>query len=88
MSDASEIYFNYPYWWVSFKGGAAVFINAKGWNAAWEEGQLLGDVEDVRTLPQPTGDWSSDGRPGYCYQPERCAGRTTCPRADSCSGID
>lgn len=80
-------------YWLTFKGHAAGCVDAE----SEYDAKLIGkhftkvDVETCRTLPYPASPRISayvhpvHGKcPSFCYSPEKCAGRTSCPGNRSC----
>jgi hypothetical protein len=75
-----------PNWWIRFsdkRGGFNSFADTK--EAAQAEGDAMGAVIEVLPLPYPSREGHPNGCPPFCYTPERCAGRTSCPKSYACS---
>lgn len=79
-----------PYW-VKFKGSAPGCVEAEDAESAMAAVSHLSPVSAER-IPYPAEPRlvvDKSGRygkiPSFCYRPERCAGRSSCPFAPSCT---
>lgn len=75
-------------YWVEWVDGTSGCMEAKTQVAALEKAVAhKADVKSVMSLPYPAepriGEWES-GCPSFCYSPNQCKGRTTCPKSYSC----
>ncbi len=76
-------------WWVKFSARSPVCVEAIDEHAA--RGKAAGETgcipTSVERLPYPAeprvGDRSEC--PSFCYRPQDCVGRTSCPTAPSCT---
>lgn len=73
------------YWWVRFTDGTKPNTYFGSEQEATAAAAQDGAVRDVRKLPYPSGRSSPDGCPPFCYTPEQCAGRGSCPKNYACS---
>lgn len=47
-----------------------------------------GEVASCKRLPYPAEpriNYTGESMPSFCFQPEQCCGRSSCPRAIACS---
>jgi hypothetical protein len=77
-----------PYW-IHFAGRSAACVEADSEAKATEIAETLtgNKVTSCRILPYPANPriGEQSGCPPFCYRPEQCAGRTSCPRCPACS---
>jgi len=79
--------------WITFENGDAGYCDAETAEAATEKAsELTGKTaKSVETLPYPATPiiWQKESEygpcPAFCYQPRKCAGRTSCPTRPSCT---
>lgn len=88
-------------WWltltkeVSFRGRMrkSYSVDAKDEAAACQIaaetlGITPGEVASCRRLPYPAEprlNYKGDSAPSFCFQPDKCAGHSSCPRNYACS---
>lgn len=82
-------------WWIDFGGArAAACVDAEGQEKALELAEQLGGAKPVSAerLPYPaaprlnSGVWPGGHRiPAFCWKPEQCKGRSSCPQRLSCT---
>lgn len=77
------------YFWVSFNNRESGTIEAADIAAAREAGKPFGEVTKVAVIPYPSRPvlvQSADNKtPPFCYSPDSCQGRTSCPNSRACS---
>ena len=83
------------YWWVDFVSGRSGFVEAPNHAAAIAIGfrETGNAARRARPIPYPAQPiiFQEPERPGkpqcpaFCYSPNMCAGRTSCPKSYACS---
>lgn len=80
-------------YWVKFDGHKAGCVEAENESAAKVAGkELTGcEVSEVKSLPYPASPrlnpWKHPKHgvcPSFCFNPEKCAGNSSCPQRMSC----
>jgi hypothetical protein len=84
-----------PAFWITFAGRKPACVEADDKASAEDLAKRLtdgGDVRLVQTLPYPAEPRLNrvhhhqyGPSPSFCYRPETCAGRTSCPQRRSCT---
>lgn len=74
-------------YWVKFKDRDAGCIEAPKIESVYALAKPLGEVATVKPLPYPANPRLNSGStiPSLCFEPEKCQGRTSCPRRIACS---
>lgn len=73
-------------WWVTFDSGKSACYEGTREEVELRTAQS-GTVKSIDCLPypaEPRTDPKGDC-PSFCYTPERCKGRTSCPKNYACS---
>jgi hypothetical protein len=76
------------YFWVSFDARKSASISANSAEHAKAlAAEITGDkVKEVFTLPYPAAQrLNQTSCPDFCFSPETCKGRTSCPKSYACS---
>lgn len=76
-----------PYW-VRFVEAPSVCIEAQTIEGVYPQAAAHGKVTTVKVLPYPAEPRVSVARsmmPCFCVDPDKCQGRTSCPRKVSCT---
>lgn len=78
------------YWWVKFEERKPACIEAKSEEDALARARELvplNRVMEIDALPYPAEPRLNRTSicPSFCWTPERCAGRTSCPRRPCCT---
>lgn len=84
------------YYWIRMGNGKAGTVEADGEAAAMAKAALLNDgieIKGAQSLPYPASPviFQEPGTPDrpqcplFCYSPNVCAGRTSCPKNYACS---
>lgn len=77
-------------WWIHFTDGTKACVEAPNTKAATGKAQAAAGktVARINSLPYPSplviGTRETDC-PAFCYKPEECVGRSTCPRDYACN---
>lgn len=76
------------FYWVKFIDRPSACFEAMSVVDAFAAAHAHGTPTEAKSLPYPAspklGDWISTCPP-FCFQPEKCGGRTSCPRNIACS---
>lgn len=81
-------------WWVKFNDGKSACVDAKDEGHAIQLGSELSGKQAVSAdrLPYPATPRLNANRhpkfgmcPAFCYRPDQCKGRTSCPQNYACS---
>lgn len=72
---------------ISFRGRSTSALCVEGPIGA-KMANELGEIESISPLPYPADPRIKTGEdecPSFCFTPEMCAGRHSCPRSYACS---
>ncbi len=74
-------------YWVQFKERRALCGDAESVEAAMRGAAAIGTVVSARVLPYPASPRFNNlvNCPSFCYSPETCQGRSSCPKNHVCS---
>ena len=78
-------------WWITFSDRQPACAAMVSREEAQKMGEEVGEVIRIETLPYPASPrldkndgWGDGQVPSFCYKPEKCKGRTSCPQCPSC----
>lgn len=76
-------------YWIKFSSGYPACVDAKNEAEARVKAAELSkrEVAEVYTLPYPAEPRlnQDSGCPPFCYSPQQCKGKTSCPKSYACS---
>lgn len=78
-------------WWITFADNEPACAGMSTFKEAYELGDAVGEVVNIERLPyaaSPRLDdkvgWGEGQMPSFCYTPQKCRGRGSCPNCPSC----
>lgn len=76
------------FYWVETDNNSAGCVQADSKEQATKiaEDLQVGKATAVNVLPYPASPyWNKINHPSFCFQPNKCKGRSSCPRSYACS---
>ena len=79
------------HWWITFTDRAPACAGMSTFEEAKELGAAAGTIDNIFKLPYPASPrlddkegWGRGQHPSFCHDPDKCKGRSSCPKSRAC----